>query len=149
MQIKKERDEAQAREAEDQRKAALDKHYRGLVQQAEALKQKYPDFNLEKELQNPAFFRMTTPEGGVKVEDAYFAIHHNELAPQMMAYGMQRAKEQMGQTIQARGKRPAEGAMKAKASPAGEMKVDPRKLSRGERNRIYEMIHKGKTVTFD
>lgn len=149
LQIKKERDAAQAREAEDQRKAQINQHFQKLVQQAENLKQSYPDFDLKKELENPVFFRMTTPEVGLSVEDAYFAVHHKELGPQMMAYGMQRAKVQMGQTLQARGKRPAEGAMKAQGQPAADIRVDPRKLSRSERNRLYEMVHKGNKLTFD
>jgi hypothetical protein len=58
---------------------------------------------------------------------------------------MERAKQQMGQTLQAQGRRPAEGAMKTQGQPAAaDFNIDPRSLSRPERNRIYELIHKGK-----
>ncbi len=86
---------------------------------------------------------------GLSVKDAYFAIHHDELAPQMMAYGMERAKQQMGQTLQAQQRRPAEGAMKAQGQPAADVKVDPRNLPLKERKRLYEMVHRKKQITFD
>lgn len=149
LQIKQERDEAQAREAEDQRKAALETHFRGLVEQGQKLKESYPDFDLRAELENPQFVRLTSPEVGVSVEDAYFAVHHKELAPAMMAYGMQRAKQQMGQTLQARSARPAEGAMRAQGQPAAEVKLDPSRMTRAERNEIKRQVRMGRRVSFD
>ncbi len=125
-------------------------HYNKLVQQADEFKKTFPDFDLHKALREDSrFLRLTSPEVGLSVKDAYFAIHHDELAPQMMAYGMERAKQQMGQTLQAQRRRPAEGAMKAQGQPAADVKIDPRQLSRSERKRLYDMIHQGKQVTFD
>ena len=149
MQMKAERDAAQAREQEDQRKVMIENHFRNLVQQGEELKKKFPNFDLQKELQNPAFFRMTQPGVGLRVEDAYFAVHHNELAPQMMAYGMQRAKTQMGQTLQAQQKRPQEGAMRPQGQAAEVMKIDPSKMTRKEREEIRRQVRIGKRVSFD
>lgn len=142
--------QAKAREQESAQQQMIRNHLSKLSMQAEEFRKQFPDFDLQKTLTtDPTFLRLTSPEVGLSVRDAYFAIHHDELAPQMMAYGMERAKQQMGQTLQARGRRPAEGAMKGQGQPAADVKVDPRKLSRPERNRIYELIHKGKTVTFD
>ena len=93
--------------------------------------------------------RLTSPEGGLSVEDAFFAVHHRELAPQMMAYGMERAKQQLGQTIQAQRKRPAEGAMRAQGQPAGEMHIDPRQLTKQERAEIKRQVRMGRRVSFD
>ena len=86
---------------------------------------------------------MTSKDVGVPVEAAYFAIHHDEMMPQAMMAGMERAKQQMGQTIQAQRKRPVEGAMKGKGQAAADFNVDPRGLTRSERNRVYDLIHKG------
>lgn len=149
MQIKQERDEMEAREQESVRDAQLREHFMHLQQQAEGLKQTYPDFDLMKELQNKQFMQMTSPEGGVDVETAFFAIHHKELAPQMMAYGMERAKQQMGQTLQAQRKRPAEGAMRTQGQAAGEMHIDPRRLTKQERAEIKRQVRLGKRVSFD
>ena len=40
-----------------------------LAQQAEALKAQFPDINLDTELQNPQFLRLTAPDIGMSVED--------------------------------------------------------------------------------
>lgn len=149
MQMKEERDAAEAQREESLRDAMLQQHFAGLQQQAEAMKKIYPNFDLNAELQNEKFFRMTSPEGGLSVEDAFFAIHHKELAPQMMAYGMERAKEQMGQTIQAQRKRPAEGAMRQQGQLAGQVKLDPRQLTKQERAEIKRQVRLGKRVSFD
>ncbi len=147
--LEAQRDQMQQKQEEDIQQQMLRDHFGKLVQQAEELKAQYPGFDLQEELKNERFLKMTSPEGGVSVADAFFAIHHNELAPQMMAYGMQRAKQQMGQTLQAQRRRPAEGAMKAQGQQAADVKIDPRQLTRKERNRLYDMIHSGKQVTFD
>ena len=113
MEIKQQRDEMQQKEQENIQDQMLREHFGKLSQQAEAMRQSYPNFDLQEELKDPNFLRLTSPDVGLSVEDAFFAVHHKELAPQMMAYGMQRAKQQMGQTLQAQRNRPAEGAMRS------------------------------------
>ena len=87
-----------------------DAHINGLIQQAEALKQVYPGFDLLKEMENPKFRNATSPTVGMTVEEAYLAIHGKELQAQIMAYGVQAGKEQTAQAIQANARRPVEGA---------------------------------------
>lgn len=145
MEMKKDRDEKAQLLQEDIERQMIRNHFDKLTQQAEEFKKQFPDFDLQKTLQNdPNFVRLTSPTVGLSVRDAYFALHHDELAPQMMAYGMERAKQQMGQTIQAQRRRPAEGAMKTGGQPAADFNVDPRSLSRPERNKLYQLIHQGK-----
>ena len=136
---------AQEQSAQDQ---MFRQHLAGLVQQGEELKKTFPNFNIYEELQNPTFRRLTSPSVGLKVEDAYFAIHRNELTPQLLGYGMQKARQQMSQTIQAQQARPAEGAMQAKVQ-AADVKLDPRTMSRKEREAIRRRVHAGEKVTFD
>jgi hypothetical protein len=148
--MQEQRDRLQRQQEQAFEQQQIRNHVMKLEKQAEEFKQQFPDFDLWKTLkEDETFKRLTSPSVGLSVKDAYFAIHHDELAPQMMAYGMERAKQQMGQTLQAQRRRPAEGAMKAQGQAAADIKVDPRKLSRPERNRLYEMIHKGKQVSFD
>ena len=142
--LEAQRDEALKREQQSIHERMIHDHFAKLAQQAEELKQQFPDFDLQKELKNENFFKLTTPEVGISVRDAYFAIHHDELAPQMLAYGMERAKQQMGQTIQAQRRRPAEGAMKAQPNQAADFNVDFSKLNRKERSKVYDLISKGK-----
>ena len=149
MELKAQRDEMEKREQESIHDQRMRQHYGKLQQQAEDLKQKYPEFDLQKELGNKEFFRLTSPDVGISVEDAYFAIHHRELAPQMMAYGMERAKQQMGQTIQAQRSRPAEGAMRAQGQGPAELKIDPRNMTKAERAEIKRQVRLGRRVSFD
>ena len=144
MQMKQERDEAQQREQQSIQNQMLERHFAKLSQQAEEFKKQLPGFDLMKELrENPKFLQLTSPEVGLSVQDAFFALHRDEMMPQAMMAGMERAKQQMGQTIQAQRKRPVEGAMKGKGQTAADFNVDPRGLTRSERNRVYDLIHKG------
>ena len=143
--------EANARyEAEKQQdvfQKQVQAHFAKLSQQAEALKQRIPDFDLEKELFNPnddRFMKMTSPEGGLDVETAYYALHHRELEPQAMAYGIQKAQEQMAQTLQANGRRPTEGAMSS--GQAGNFQIDPRRMSKAERADYIRRARMGEEI---
>ena len=118
-------------------------HFTKLAQQAEELKKIIPGLNLQEEMKNETFQRLTHPSVGLSVEDAYFTIHRKELEPQMMAYGMNRAKQQMGQTIQAQKKRPAEGAMRGTAQQAADVQLDFSKLDRKERDEYRRKVHAG------
>lgn len=149
MKAKEQLEQYQQQENQRQETMRIQQHFGKLREQEAAMKQMYPDFSLEKELKDPNFMRLTSPDVGISVEDAYYAVHHRELAPQMMAYGMERAKQQMGQTIQAQRSRPAEGAMKAQGQPAAAMKLDPRQMTRKEREEIKRQVRLGKRVSFD
>lgn len=141
--------EMRAREEQSIQEQMLHDHFSSLVRQAEEMKQRFPGFDLQAELQNPKFVQLTSPEVNVPVEDAYFAVHHKELAPQMMAYGMDRARQQMGQTLQAQRNRPAEGAMKAQGGQAAALRMDPRNMTKAERAEIKRQVRMGRRVSFD
>ena len=79
-------------------------------QEAEALKQKYPAFDLEAELQNQHFRKMIQMD--MPMEMAYTAVHHSELMQGGMQYAAQTAQKQVTDNVQARGMRPREGAAK-------------------------------------
>lgn len=133
----------QQQEAEEQ---ILREHFRNLAVQAEEMKKVYPDFSLEREMENQTFRRLTAPNSGLTVEAAFYAVHHKELEPQVMAYGMQRAQQQISQTLQANRMRPVEGAMQ-KGQPA-DVAIDPRKMTREERQKLIERARRGEKVTF-
>ena len=124
------------------------KHFSGLQQQADALKQMFPNFDLQTAMQDEKFRKLTAP-GGLTVEEAYMALHGKELIPQLMAYGMQRAQNQMGQTLQAQGMRPAEGAMGPKNQAATVPNYNPANMSRPEREKFKQWVRLHGPVTFD
>jgi len=145
LQLQQERDEATAREQQTIQEQMQRQHFAKLCQQAEEFKKELPSFDLMEQIQNdPKFVQLTLPEVGLSVKQAFIALHHDEIMPQAMMAGMERAKQQLGQTIQAQRQRPVEGAMKSRGAQAAEINLDPRAMTRPERNKIYDLIHKGK-----
>ena len=129
---------------EEKQQAQMQAHFASLVQQAEELKPMFPDFDLENEMANPQFMRLTMPDVGMTVKQAYYAVHGEELTPQLMGYGMQKAREQMSQTIQAQRARPAEGPARGQGSTAAEMAVDFSRMTRKERDEYRNAVLAGR-----
>lgn len=148
MRLQKEHDDAIASEKRLREQVANRDRFAELHRQGEDLKQMFPDFDLMKEMENEAFRNMTM-SGQLTVEQAFYALHGKELTPQLMAYGMQRARQQMGQTIQATGQRPQEGAMRGRTTAAAEPKINPASLTRKEREMYKQMARRGIPVSFD
>ena len=112
-----ERDTARQQRMEQQtiEQQKLQRHFDGLQQQGQAMKAKFPDFDLQKELQNPAFFRMTSPNVGISVEDAYFAVHRNEIMSAGMQVTAQKTAQKISNSIQAGSRRPSEAGTTGQA----------------------------------
>ncbi len=138
---------AQAREARrmEEERSIFNQHLQGLAAQGEELKKTFPDFDLRKELANPVFRRLTAPNSGLSVADAYYAVHHAEIAPRAVQAGIQHATRQISQSIAANASRPVEGAMQGDASPAN-VSIDPRKLTRAQREEIKNRVRMGETI---
>ena len=144
MQAENER--IKAREQEELETMRFRQHFASLVQQGEEMKKTFPDFDLKKELENETFRRMTAPNSGLSVRAAYYAVHHAELEPQAMAYGIQKAQTQMAQTLQANRQRPMEGAMQ-RGQPA-DVSIDPRSMTREQRQNYIERARRGEKIVF-
>lgn len=90
-------------------------HITRLEQQGQQLKAVFPGFDLRQELQNPAFARMTSPEIGLSVEDAYYAVHRKDIqAAQAQVIASQTA-QQISSSIQANARRPDESGSSGQA----------------------------------
>ena len=121
-------------------------HIAKLAQQAEELRKVFPEFDLRTELQDPRFMRLTSPEVGISVEDAFYAIHGKQVAAQSMKAGMERTQKQLGQTIRAQGMRPIEGAAHGQGQPAAQAPMDFRSMTRAEREKFRSQVKTGKVV---
>lgn len=143
--LKAEADAARQREEANQEQQMIANHLQNLARQGEELKKVFPDFDLQKELNNPNFRRMTSPNVNLPVEMAYYAVHHAELAPQAMAAGIQRAQQQMSQTLQANAARPIEGAMQGNTA-AADIHISPRNMSREQRQALKDRARRGERV---
>ncbi len=135
----------EARNLQDQK---LRQHFDKLQQQGEAMKKVFPNFDLRTELQNTAFARMTSPNVGISVEDAYYAVHRNEIQTAAMQATAQKTAQKISNSIQAGSRRPDEAGASGQAPSV--TTFDYSKATREQREafkkRIYEAASRGEKV---
>ena len=129
----------------DAEQRMMRQHFMDLARQADAMKDRFPDLDLSKEMENETFRRLVAPNSGLSLEAAYYAVHHQEIAPQAMAYGIQRAQQQISQSIQANQRRPVEGAQRG-AGQRADVAMDPKAMSREQRQQLIERARRGEKI---
>ena len=132
-----ERKRAEAREKalleerqKQEREFQLRQHFMGMQRQAEDLKKIFPDFDLNRELQNPEFLRRTAPESGMSVSDAFYSMHHDEIMQQQAEVIARRSRADAAASIRS-GVRPKENGGSASAAVSGT--PDLKRMTREER----------------
>lgn len=111
-------------------------------EEAENLKQVYPDFNLDAEIQNPTFGKLLSM--GVDMRSAFVAVHDAEIMEGAMRYTASEVRKATANEIQARGSRPRENASSARASAS--VRKDVSKLTRADREALSRRALSGETV---
>lgn len=112
--------------------------------QAEALKEIFPSFNLESEFQNQDF--MDNLELVKDVNRAFYLTHMDDILSGAMEMSAKNAKEQTVKAIQQKASRPAENAMSSQ--PAVIRKDDPSKMTAEERRIVAEKVRRGEKIVF-
>lgn len=105
----------QREEARTLEQQKIQQHILKLEQQGNELKKIFPNFDLRTELRNPAFARMTSPNVGISVEDAYYAVHRNEIQTAAMQVTAQKTAQKISNSIQAGQRRPDEAGTSGQA----------------------------------
>lgn len=113
-------------------------------QQEAATRQVYPDFQMEKELGNPAFVKLIT--GDVDVQTAYEVVHRDELIPAAMQYAARAMEQNLAKRIAANGFRPAENGMDSAA--AAVVRTDVSKFTRADVDEVARRVARGERVSF-
>lgn len=85
-----------------------------LYAQAEEVKKVFPDFDLNKESQNPDFARLVSK--GVSCLAAYKAVHHDDIVAAAMATAVQKASDKLSASVAANASRPNENGMSSQSS---------------------------------
>lgn len=135
----------QARDAKAAREqAAIEQHYNALKQQGEQMKALYPGFNLDAELQNPAFVRLTAPGVGVDVRTAYEVVHREEMRGAEMQFAAQKSAQKIAASVQANARRPAENGMSG--STGAVTKSDPSTFTKADRAEIKRRVARGEKI---
>ena len=119
-------------------------HIIKLEQQGEELKKVFPNFDLRAELQNPAFARMTSPNVGISVEDAYYAVHRNEIQRAAMQVTAQTVAKKISNDIQAGSRRPNENGTSGQAPSV--TTFDYRSMSPEQRRALKDRIYSGEKI---
>lgn len=120
-------------------------------QEAEALREIYPGFDLDAESEAPAepgqqynkFMRLL--QQGESVRDAYEFVHKDELLSGALRQAVNSARQRTVDTIRARGDRPAEAGA-GSSSQAARIKSDPNDWSKAEMEEAIRQARLGKKI---
>lgn len=142
---KVDQDERETKRAQRQEQDALmqktfDDHMASLESQGQKLKAMFPNFDLHTELKDPRFARMVAPNGGVSVEDAFYAIHRKEIQAQSMQVAAQKTAMQMSDAIASGSRRPAENGASRQAP--SQTAFDYRSLSPEQRKAFKDRLRR-------
>ena len=113
-------------------------HMDRLNAQANELRAEFPDFSLEREMQNDTFVRLTAPNSGLSVKDAFYAIHHKEIEAARQQKLTQQAMAAATASVRAGQSRPKENGS---TTPATITRVPPAQRSKAEREELKRRIN--------
>ena len=139
--LQRQNDQLRAAQESQQRQWLAQRQYAQWEQEAETMKQKYPDFDLEQATANDMFLYLLK-SGNYPMEQAYKAAFAEQIAARAAAG----AEKAVVDNIKARGTRPAEAG--ANPTPAFVVKDDVSKLSGKEVRDILAQINSGKRISF-
>ena len=108
-------------------------HLDALLEEAALLRESLPDFDLLRELEDPAFLRLTAPHSGVSLADAYYARHRGLIGEQAARQSL----EAFSRSMNRQASRPRENHGGQSAARLG---TDPRGMSRQEREALKKRI---------
>ena len=96
------------------------------IRQADALKEIYPDFSFDEEVENKDFLQLL--QNGIDVRTAYEVAHHDEIMRGAMQMASAKTAERVTDGIRAKGLRPPENGTNVSSKPV-EQKIDISKLT--------------------
>ena len=112
--------------------------------EGEALKEKYPNFDIAADLQDKSFVGMLRV--GVPMEVAYHAKHHSEIVTSAVNTAREQTEKNVVNNIRARGARPQENGTQSQSSFT--VRDDVHNLSRAERAEIARRAARGEVIKF-
>lgn len=143
---KMERENAELKQAHEefQRRQNADMIYSDWLRQSEQVKQIYPAFDLNNEIQNPSFLKLL--KSGVDVKAAYQAVHMDDILGGAMQYTAQKIQQQTVNNIKARANRPTENGLSSQTGVV--VKNDVSKLTAADRREIARRVQHGEHINF-
>lgn len=114
------------------------------TQEAEAIKQSYPNFNLEAEAQNPEFIRLL--QAGTPMEHAYKVLHLDEILNDERNVTAAYTEKKVIDNVRARGQRPQEAGLNS--NNAITYKSDVASMSNKDILEIARRVKRGESISF-
>lgn len=121
-----------------------DKLYASWMNQADSMRNVYPSFDLNAEMQNPKFLDLV--KNNVDLKTAYEVIHKDEIIPAAMQFTAQKVEQQLTNKIIANNARPAENGLSSQSSAV--VKSDVSKLTKADRAEIARRVARGEKIRF-
>ena len=113
-------------------------------QEAQALCELYPEFNLEDEVDNERF--SLALQNGMTMKDAYQYAHFDEILSGAIRYTAENVKSAVAQNMAQRAQRPVENGIRNGA--AAIVKNDIQKLTRQDMEEIDRLVLRGERISF-
>lgn len=129
---------------EEEVRQNADRLYASWMEQSEATKTVYPQFDLEYEMNNPRFVDLL--RNNVDVKTAYEVIHMNEIIPAAMQFTAKVTEQKLTNKIMSGSNRPIENGNRSQ-SPTN-TKSDVSQLSKADRDEIARRVARGEKIRF-
>lgn len=129
-----------ARKEDQERYAQFQKHRA----QAEAFREKIPNFDLVAEMENTPLFAHLL-NCGVAVENAYYAAHHEELMAAGQQAAAMQAQRSLAANIQAGQSMPSEGGL-GRSPAASPQRIAVQNLTRAQRKELNRRALRGEEI---
>lgn len=129
-------------QAESQQKA--DAQIQEWMQQADILKETFPNFDLNEEVKNEAFIGML--KAGVPMEHAFKVAHYDALMQDAIEQNTKATEKAVTENIRAKGNRPQENG--TNLGSAFTIKNDVHKLTKEDRAEIARKASRGEYIEF-
>ena len=130
------------RQREKLRQLQIQYYLDRLPEQEKQVRMVHPEFRLQKEMENPRFFRLV--QAGVEPREAYEMVHRRELTAKAMHFAAQVAARQAVRVVESGGRRIPENAGRS----ASVSRPDPGKLTSRELADIRKRVMDGEKISF-
>lgn len=121
-----------------------DRIYSEWLEQSDALKQIYPNFDLDAEIKNPRFVDLL--KNNVDVRTAYEVLHKDDIIRGAMQFTADTVQTKLANNIIAGRNRPSENGIGQTSTAV--VKNDVSQLSRADREEIIRRVARGEKIRF-
>ena len=143
--MERENRELKARMDQERNQQQVDQILMKWNQESNDLKQVYPDFDFDMEMQTNEKLKQPLQQN-TDVRTAYEVTHLDDIIPAAMNFTAHKVEEKVTNKIRAGQNRPAEGAMGNRSSVV--VKSDVSKLTNADMQEIFRRVANGEKISF-